>query len=61
MNHTELKTVRKNLYKAMYEHTVGECSENCRLPQSCCSPEYCHIFVTEVPSDGQGDYEGAWD
>ncbi len=30
------------LYEEMSEHTKGECAK-CRIPHSCCSPEYCEI------------------
>lgn len=31
-----------SLYKEMYELTVTECA-SCRVPHSCCSPEYCDM------------------
>jgi len=29
------------LYQQMYEMTSPECGCSCKLPYSCCSPEYC--------------------
>jgi hypothetical protein len=34
------------LYFQMYEHTLWECTYNCKCPQSCCSPEYCEMAQT---------------
>lgn len=31
-----------DLYKKMYELTLPECKK-CRVPLSCCSPEYCDM------------------
>lgn len=31
------------LFKQMYELTEPECAHNCRVPRSCCSPEYCDM------------------
>lgn len=31
------------LYKELYDHTEPECRQSCRVPQSCCSPEYCEM------------------
>lgn|SRR5512143_3889254 len=33
------------LYKKLYEMTNPVCATKCNLPQSCCSPEYCHIAM----------------
>lgn len=33
---------REEAYQAMYEHTKDECA-HCRVPHSCCSPEYCEM------------------
>lgn len=32
----------EQLYEEMSEHTKGECAK-CRVPRSCCSPEYCEM------------------
>jgi len=29
------------LWQEMSQHTLSECTHTCRLPLSCCSPEYC--------------------
>lgn len=31
------------LYKEMAELTLPECKNSCRVPLSCCSPEYCDM------------------
>lgn len=31
------------LYKELYDLTEPECRQSCRIPQSCCSPEYCDM------------------
>lgn len=31
------------LYQEMATLTLPECRDSCRVPYSCCSPEYCHI------------------
>ena len=33
------------LYRQMYELTEPECRCSCRLPHSCCSPEYCEMAM----------------
>jgi hypothetical protein len=33
------------LYEDMARHTEPECANNCRLPRSCCSPEYCQFTL----------------
>ena len=33
------------LYKRMGDHTAPECAHSCRLPRSCCSPEYCDMTI----------------
>lgn len=32
-----------SLYQQLYEHTRPECALSCRVPLSCCSPEYCDL------------------
>ena len=41
----------KVLYEQMYEHTKGECA-NCKVPHSCCSPEYCMMAEMQAQEDG---------
>lgn len=31
------------LYEKMYQHTFLVCKGKCKLPLSCCSPEYCAV------------------
>jgi hypothetical protein len=33
------------LYQKLYLHTLPECEHTCKLPRSCCSPEYCHFTI----------------
>lgn len=33
------------LYKDMADHTLPECKHSCRVPLSCCSPEYCEFTM----------------
>lgn len=33
------------LYKQIAAHTLPECANTCRVPYSCCSPEYCHMAI----------------
>lgn len=33
------------LYKSMYDLTEPECRLSCRMPQTCCSPEYCEAAI----------------
>lgn len=33
------------LFQQLYEHTQPECIQKCRLPMSCCSPEYCEMSI----------------
>jgi hypothetical protein len=33
------------LYKSMYDLTEPECRLSCRMPQRCCSPEYCEATI----------------
>lgn len=38
------------LFKDMSELTAPECASSCRVPHSCCSPEYCDLaeqFIIE--------------
>lgn len=32
-----------DLYQQMSELTNPECAHSCRVPRSCCSPEYCEL------------------
>lgn len=36
------------LYKEMADITLPKC-EKCRLPLSCCSPEYCYMAIEYAP------------
>lgn len=40
-----------DLYQQMYELTKPEC-DACRLPHSCCSPEYCHLAMKRAADFG---------
>lgn len=42
-----MKTSQKlvDLYQQMYELTEPECASVCKLPRSCCSPEYCAMAM----------------
>lgn len=45
MNEASKETLRQ-LYKELADHTAPECAgenEGCKLPHSCCSPEYCEM------------------
>jgi hypothetical protein len=33
------------LYQKMADHTQPECRFSCRIPLSCCSPEYCGMAI----------------
>jgi hypothetical protein len=43
MNKIELELI--DTYKEMSNHTFPECKNNCKIPLSCCSPEYCEIAI----------------
>lgn len=40
---TEPAVVR--LFKQMSDLTAPECANICRIPHSCCSPEYCEMTI----------------
>lgn len=39
------------LYQLMHEHTLAECKK-CRVPLSCCSPEYCEMAIDIAKEEG---------
>jgi hypothetical protein len=41
-----------SLYQRLYEITGPKCRTECRLPQSCCSPEYCEIAIEFAQEEG---------
>ncbi len=43
----------KNVFRRMAEHTQPVCESGCRVPQSCCSPEYC-LMAIEIASENWG-------
>lgn len=47
----ELISVLEDLYKRMYNMTQPECAK-CRVPFSCCSPEYCEIALKRAAEFG---------
>jgi len=40
-----------DLYQQMYEHTLPKCQQ-CRVPMSCCSSEYCEIAIGNASEQG---------
>jgi len=36
------------LYQAMYSLTEPECACECKIPRSCCSPEYCEMTISHA-------------
>ena len=49
---SEIKDQLIALFQEMYELTEPECCGSCRLPRSCCSPEYCEMAM---------EYAKEWD
>ena len=47
---TPKKIVR--LFRDMADLTSPECAGVCRVPHSCCSPEYCDMAVERAAEDG---------
>ena len=48
---TEEEKIRARLielYQAMYKLTEPECSCSCKVPRSCCSPEYCEMTISHA-------------
>ena len=43
---------RIELYRRMAALTAPKCASSCRLPHSCCSPEYCEMAIEEARSEG---------
>ena len=41
----------EQLYKEMAELTLPKCKE-CRVPLSCCSPEYCEMAIERAKKQG---------
>lgn len=39
------------LFQEVYELTEPECHRLCRIPQSCCSPEYCEEAIRHAKED----------
>jgi len=39
------------LWQQMYELTEPECATACRLPRTCCSPEYCTMAMQIAKED----------
>lgn len=42
----EMRAKLIELYQAMYKLTEPECSCSCKIPRSCCSPEYCEMTIS---------------
>lgn len=38
-------------YSKMSEHTKDICAHKCRVPHSCCSPEYCDMAISIAKED----------
>ena len=39
------------LYRQMYELTEPECRCSCKIPRSCCLPEYCQMAIQVAEED----------
>lgn len=48
MKETLIRTKLIELYQAMYKLTEPECSCSCKVPRSCCSPEYCEMTISHA-------------
>lgn len=45
LSQKEITEKKIDLYNQIAELTLPECTNSCRLPLSCCSPEYCGYAI----------------
>lgn len=47
-----MKSTLVQLFQQMSDLTAPECANVCRVPHSCCSPEYCDMAFEEADRQG---------
>ena len=52
-NDEDMKPLAIELFQQMSDLTAPECRDNCKLPYTCCSPEYCDMAEDLAVEHGQ--------